>query len=133
MRTRHSLRVEEWSKALEAVALDGDSAGKAFIQANPHRSFAPERVNQLAYWFVDGQSHMSAVADVIDKAEEEIFITDWWLSPEVYLKRGSEFSEDYRLDRLLKRKAVSGSSLVLSQAFFLCTFAGFDNCQIPVT
>ena len=43
--------------------------------------------------------------------QEEVFITDWWLSPEVYLKRGEEVNEvnkeDSRLDRLLKKKAVS--------------------------
>ena len=42
--------------------------------------------------------------------QEEVFITDWWLSPEVYLKRGEEVNEgnkeDSRLDRLLKKKAV---------------------------
>ena len=41
------------------------------------------------------------------KAKEEIFITDWWLSPEIHLKRGWEFSEAYRLDKLLEKKAVS--------------------------
>ena len=30
---------------------------------------------------------MSAVADAIDAAEHEIFITDWQFHPNVYLKR----------------------------------------------
>ena len=47
------------------------------------------------------------VADALLKAKEEIYITDWWLSPEIYLKRGKEFKEEYRLDRILKKKAVS--------------------------
>ena len=41
------------------------------------------------------------------KAKEEIFITDWWLSPEIYLKRGVEFDPKYRLNTLLRKKAVS--------------------------
>ena len=40
------------------------------------------------------------------KAKEEIFLTDWWLSPEVYLKRGLD-REGWRLTTLLRRKAVS--------------------------
>ena len=89
------------------------------------------RENQVGYWFVDGQSYFSAVYDVIDMAQvnchgtaalfmclfsymtisqEEVYITDWWLSPEVYLKRGHEVEPgsqaDYRLDKLLKKKAV---------------------------
>ena len=43
-------------------------------------------------------------------SQEEVYITDWWLSPEVYLKRGHEVEPgsqaDYRLDKLLKKKAV---------------------------
>ena len=40
------------------------------------------------------------------QAKEEIFITDWWLSPEIHLKRGVNFSEEFRLDKLLKKKSV---------------------------
>ena len=50
---------------------------------------------------------MSEVADAILQAKEEIYIAGWWLSPEIYLKRGLDFDEDMRLDRLLKKKAVS--------------------------
>lgn len=49
---------------------------------------------------------MSAVADALENAKEEIFIADWWLSPEIYMKR--PVSDDYwRLDKILERKAVS--------------------------
>lgn len=77
-----------------------------FTQANPNNSFAPIRTNIKGSWFVDGSDYMSAVADVIEGAKEEIFITDWWLSPEIYLKRRVLNKEDYRLDRLLLKKAV---------------------------
>jgi len=71
---------------------------------------------QTAYWFVDGGPYMAAVRDALEAAEEEIFITDWWLSPEVYLKRGAKDagpgwengSREHRLDFLLKKKADKG-------------------------
>lgn len=57
---------------------------------------------------MDGSSYMSAVADAINNAKEEIFITDWWLSPEIYLKRPVvKGNHEWRLDRLLEKKAVS--------------------------
>ena len=28
--------------------------------------------------FIDGSSYFEAVADALEKAKEEIFITDWW-------------------------------------------------------
>jgi len=44
---------------------------------------------------------------IFSKAKEEIFITDWWLSPEIHLKRGIGYDDSFRLDTLLKKKSVS--------------------------
>ncbi|XP_059080712.1 phospholipase D2-like isoform X2 [Tigriopus californicus] len=82
--------------------------GQYFVQPNRYTSFAPVRSDQRTRWFVDGQSFMSSVCDVILGAKEEIFITDWWLSPEIYLKRGLHFAPSLRLDNLLARKAEEG-------------------------
>jgi phospholipase D1/2 len=38
-------------------------------------------------WYVDGIDYFSDVCDAIKLAKETVYITDWWLSPEVYLKR----------------------------------------------
>ena len=35
-------------------------------------------------------------------------ILDWWLTPELYLRRPPAFYPEWRLDRLLKRKAEQG-------------------------
>jgi phosphatidylserine/phosphatidylglycerophosphate/cardiolipin synthase-like enzyme len=56
---------------------------------------------------VDGADYMAAAADAIEKAQEEIFIADWCLSLKIYLKRPATLDRRYRLDKLLKRKAVS--------------------------
>jgi len=82
-------------------------SGFGFTQQNPNSSFAPTRSDTAACWFVDGCSYMSAVADALMAAKEEIFIADWWLSPEIYLKRPSISGHDWRLDILLEKKAVS--------------------------
>lgn len=50
---------------------------------------------------------MSAVADALEGAKEEIFIADWWLSPEIFLKRPMMEGDYWRLDKILERKAVS--------------------------
>ena len=36
------------------------------------------------------------------------FLQDWWLTPELYLRRPPAFNEQWRLDRVLKRKAEQG-------------------------
>ena len=33
---------------------------------------------------------------------------DWWLTPELYLRRPPAYNEQWRLDRVLKRKAEQG-------------------------
>lgn len=83
-----------------------DRTGKDFIQENRFNSFVPPRPQSKCSWFVDGKDYMSAVADAIEAAQEEVFIADWWLSPEIYMKRPFVDGDKWRLDNLLHRKAV---------------------------
>jgi phospholipase D1/2 len=89
------------------------AAAQGFVQKNRFNSFAPERVSVDAGWFVDGSSYMSAVADALEGAKEEIFIANWWLSPEIYMKRPFVDGDYWRLDKILHRKAVSFCCVLL--------------------
>ncbi|KAF9128068.1 hypothetical protein BGX30_014484 [Mortierella sp. GBA39] len=77
---------------------------------NSHRfgSFAPQRSDAKVRYYVDGKDYFHAVSDAILAAKTEIYICDWWLSPELYLRRPPEKNEEFRLDRLLKKKAMEG-------------------------
>lgn len=104
---------KEWNSYLKQVA---NSSARDFTSPNPHNSFAPVRTGSLAGWFVDGSNYMSAVADALEGALDEIFIADWWLSPEIYMKRPTLDGEYWRLDKILLRKAVSdgmGKNLII--------------------
>ncbi len=58
---------------------------------------------------INGQPYMEALAKAILAAREEIFISNWWLSPELMLIR--PFQDDsMRLDNLLGKRAVSCST-----------------------
>ncbi|KAL0948426.1 hypothetical protein HGRIS_011005 [Hohenbuehelia grisea] len=72
------------------------------------QSFAGERTNNIAKWHIDGHDFMWAVSEMIDSAKEVIFILDWWLTPELYLRRPPAHHPEWRLDRLLQRKAEQG-------------------------
>ena len=97
-------KAQEWFDCIQNTMR---TTASDFIQPNRYGSFAPVRCANQASWFVDGSGYMDAVADAIDSAKEEIFIADWWLSPEIYLKRPVVEGDRWRLDSLLKRKAVS--------------------------
>lgn len=71
-------------------------------------SFAPIRENVWARWLVDGRDHMWQVSRAIDNAKDFVYIHDWWLSPELYMRRPAAISQKWRLDRLLQRKASQG-------------------------
>ena len=78
--------------------------------ANENRfdSFAPVRSNVFAQWLVDGRDYMWNVSRAISMAKDVIYIHDWWLSPELYMRRPAAISQKWRLDRLLQRKAQEG-------------------------
>ncbi|CAG9854578.1 unnamed protein product [Phyllotreta striolata] len=96
---------KEWSQKLKEVA---STSAREFVQFNRFRSSAPIRTNVTASWFVDGCSYLATVAEAMENAKEEIFITDWWLSPEIYLKRPALVGDYWQLNKLLERKADAG-------------------------
>lgn len=63
---------------------------------------------------------MSAVADALENAKEEIFIADWWLSPEIHMKRRMPSGDYWRLDIILRRKAVSTYMLITFLSKYKC-------------
>ncbi|KAA8913095.1 hypothetical protein FN846DRAFT_772614 [Sphaerosporella brunnea] len=75
---------------------------------NRFESFAPVRNGNGVKWYVDGKDYMYAVSVALEKARESIWILDWWLSPELYLRRPPKLNEQYRLDRMLQAAAARG-------------------------
>lgn len=75
--------------------------------SNRYQSFAPQSTGN-AKWYVDGCSYFWAVSEALENARESIYILDWWLSPEIYLRRPPAANERYRLDNMLKAAAERG-------------------------
>ncbi|KAI5450885.1 hypothetical protein NCC49_002626 [Naganishia albida] len=92
----------------EAHEQELDAKLEAIRDQHRFRSFAPIREGNVVKFHIDGKDYFWAMSEVIDSAKESIFIMDWWLSPELYLRRPPAEHQDYRLDRLLKRKAEQG-------------------------
>uniref|UniRef100_A0A673J8D5 Phospholipase n=1 Tax=Sinocyclocheilus rhinocerous TaxID=307959 RepID=A0A673J8D5_9TELE len=94
-----------WGQAIESFVR---KHGKAFLRTHRFGSFAREEENIPSKWYVNGKTYMEDVANALEEAKEEIFITDWWLSPEIFLKRPVVEGNRWRLDWILKRKARQG-------------------------
>ncbi|KAG7457129.1 hypothetical protein MATL_G00243220 [Megalops atlanticus] len=120
--TKHGVRIDSLSRTLvlkcssyrharwwgQAIEDFVRKHGKAFLRDHRFGSFAREEENIPAKWYVNGKTYMEDVANALEEAREEIFITDWWLSPEIFLKRPVVEGNRWRLDCILKRKAQQG-------------------------
>lgn len=103
MLARSEYQLKLWVKSIKTMQNNT-------VWAKPHRfdSFAPVRHNCFAQWFVDGRDHFWAVSSAMEMAKDVIYIHDWWLSPELYMRRPANGNQEWRLDRILKRKAEQG-------------------------
>uniref|UniRef100_A0A8D3CBY6 Phospholipase n=1 Tax=Scophthalmus maximus TaxID=52904 RepID=A0A8D3CBY6_SCOMX len=120
--TKHGVRIDSLSRTLvfkcssyrharwwgQSIDNFVRNHGKAFLRDHRFGSFAQEEENIPAKWYVNGKTYMEDVADALEEAKEEIFITDWWLSPEIFLKRPVVEGNRWRLDCILRRKAQQG-------------------------
>ncbi|PWN18006.1 phospholipase D [Microstroma glucosiphilum] len=93
--------LEQFIASMERVARQSCFAG-----SNRFGSFAPIRLNVNAQWLVDGRDYYWEVSRALLLAKDRIMIHDWWLSPELYLRRPGE--PKWRLDNILQKKAQEG-------------------------
>ncbi|CAF0891625.1 unnamed protein product [Adineta steineri] len=105
LKCRNKRDCDEWTQHL----MNLKEQSKSFLSSHASRfnSFAPVRQKQLAHWFINGKSYMESVAKALLTAKEEVFITDWWLSPEIMMIRPTD-DDSFRLDNLLGKIADDG-------------------------
>ncbi|KIK69659.1 hypothetical protein GYMLUDRAFT_992337 [Collybiopsis luxurians FD-317 M1] len=103
---RNQRQMLQWITALERAA-----AASHYTGTNRFDSFAPIRMNVATQWLVDGRDYFWNLSRAILMAKETIYIHDWWLSPELQLRRPNK--ERYRLDKLLEAKAREGVKIFI--------------------
>lgn len=69
--------------ALTDIILGEKGTKGEWEKENRYKSFASERESCHVKWYVDGKDYFYAVSEALMSAKEEIFIEDWWLSPEL--------------------------------------------------
>ncbi|KAK5135684.1 hypothetical protein LTR08_004985 [Meristemomyces frigidus] len=85
-----------------------DAKRTRIAEGHRFQSFAPERDGNRIKWYIDGRDYFHAVSVALERAKETIYIADWWLSPELYLRRPPALKQEWRLDKVLKRAAERG-------------------------
>lgn len=122
IKVRNDFELIDW---LEGII---DSISKSpYCKINRFSSFSPVRHNNWANWYINAHQYYKDLAYDLEKAKSEIYITDWWMSPEVYLirpiKKILEMDENgkpvekldttWRLDQILKRRADAGVKIFI--------------------
>lgn len=109
LRTTSHAKVRDWVFAINEV---GSKRSESWCSLHRFNSFAPTRGlvedGSQAQWFIDGKAAFEAIASSIENASSEIYITGWWLCPELYLRRPFHNNSSSRLDILLEAKAKQG-------------------------
>ncbi|KAJ1385581.1 Pleckstrin-like proteiny domain [Sesbania bispinosa] len=109
LRTTSSVKVKAWVTSINEAGLrpmEGWCCSHRFGSFAPIRGLTED--GSQAQWYIDGQAAFEAIASSIQDAKSEIFITGWWLCPELYLKRPFHSFSTFRLDSLLEEKAKQG-------------------------
>lgn len=90
-------------------------AAYSSIWTKRHRfgSFAPVRKNAFCKFLVDGRDYFWALSEALKMAEDVIYIHDWWLSPELYMRRPVNGNQEFRIDRVLKERAEKGVKIFI--------------------
>jgi phospholipase D1/2 len=82
-----------------------------------YKSFSNEKMGNHVECFIDGENYYQKVYESLVRATQQVYITDWWLTPELYLKRPVNFDsndmEKYRLDNILQALAENGVKIFI--------------------
>ena len=63
------------------------------ITSNTYHSYTYMKTNCGAKWFIDGENYFGYLLEQLKNAKESVFITDWFLSPELALKRPINYND----------------------------------------
>ena len=106
-RTGSEVLMLEWQKAI-VTAYQASEWNQA---ENPYASSFPVRRENQVQWYVDGEDYFKAVYEGLVQAQREVCITDWWLSPEMYLMRSPLEHPQTQLIEVLGQLADRGVSV----------------------
>ena len=88
------------------------------IICNEYHSFTSQKMNCGAKWFVDGFEYFSYLFGQLKHAKKTVYITDWFMSPELALSRPISY-EKYRNDDYKKKLNFSNVQRLMDLLYLL--------------
>lgn len=109
MSFENSFQLCDWIVALEDAII-----ANPYCKLNRFESFSPVRLSNKVNWYINARQYFRDISLELEAAKSEIFITDWWICPQIYLQRpvrvenGIPVDYHWRLDTVLLRAAKRG-------------------------
>ncbi|CAG9323177.1 unnamed protein product [Blepharisma stoltei] len=103
------MRMKEWVQAINEAYANSEWTSENMR----FESSFPIRHGNEAKWYIDAEEYFSDVYDELKKAKREVFISDWWLSPELYLKRPAKLWTDSQVYEVLGSLADRGVKIFI--------------------
>ena len=94
------------------------------ITNNIYRSFTSLKNNCGAKWFIDGENYFGYLLEQLKNAKESVFITDWFLSPELALKRPINYNDFIGKNNEYRNKLLLSNASRLMDIFYLLAKRG---------
>ena len=109
-----------WNKEIESRV----EIKKNAIMDNLYHSFTTQKINCGAKWFVDADSYFAYLLEHLKKAKETVYVTDWFMSPELALSRPLNY-DIYRDDKIDYKKYITFNNVSrLMDVFYLLAKRG---------
>jgi phospholipase D1/2 len=103
-RTGSEFKRMEWVQAINQAYNESDWK----LHSNPFGSSFPVRSNNKVTWFVDAADYFEDVYETLLTARNTVYISDWWLSPELYLRRPANEFPESQIKVVLRDLAARG-------------------------
>jgi len=91
---------------------------------NIYCSYTYMKTNCGAKWFIDGENYFGYLLEQLKNAKESVFITDWFLSPELALKRPINYNDFINKNNDYKNKLTFSNVSRLMDIFYLLAKRG---------
>ena len=96
-RTEKISKRDEWIESLTI----GFSKSEFYLFKVRYNSSFITRMGNNAKWYIDGKDYYNDVYEHLSKAKNSVCISDWWLSPDMYLQRPVSSHSDSKIIDLL--------------------------------
>ena len=83
LRFKDFFEKEYWRNELDTRKINY----KLMADENKYNAYANAKKLNLCQWFSDGKDYFEDLFQKLMEAKSSIYITDWWMSPEVFLRR----------------------------------------------